>query len=76
MLKHLLGITDRVRLQVAEPTPFSDVQMKNPDVSLETLKSDRTPSSATKRQKRLNNVEIMGCFTILYTKFDAWRYTL
>ncbi len=38
MLKHLLGITDKVRLQLAEPTRFVDVQTKNPDVSLETLK--------------------------------------
>lgn len=47
MLKHLLGTTAKVRLQLADPIRFSDVQMKNPDVSLEMLKRDRTPSSAT-----------------------------
>ncbi len=34
-------------LQLEEPTRFVDVQMKNPDVSIEILKRDRTPFSAT-----------------------------
>lgn len=43
---HLPGTTAKVRLQLLEPISFVDVQTKNPDVSLEMLKRDNTPSSA------------------------------
>lgn len=46
-----LGMTANVKLQLAEPTWFCDVQMKNPEVSLEMLNRDRDPSSATQWQK-------------------------
>lgn len=47
MLTDSPGITDKVKLQLAESISFFDTQMKNPDVSLEILKRDKTPSSAT-----------------------------
>ena len=48
MLKYSPDITAKVKLQLAEPTGFVDVQMKNPDVSLEILNNDKAPSSVTK----------------------------
>lgn len=45
-ITHLPGTTAKVRLQLLEPISFVDVHTKNPDVSLEMLKRDNTPSSA------------------------------
>lgn len=50
-ITHLPGTTAKVRLQLLEPISFVDVQTKNPDVSLEMLKRDNTPSS-TKNNKK------------------------
>lgn len=47
LLFHSPGTTAKVKLQLLEPIRFVDVQTKNPDVSREMLKRDRTPSSAT-----------------------------
>lgn len=45
-ITHLPGTTAKVTLHVLDPTSFVDVQIKNPDVSIEMLKRDNTPSSA------------------------------
>lgn len=45
-ITHLPGSTAKVRLHFSDPISFFDIQTKNPDVSLEILKRDNTPSSA------------------------------
>lgn len=50
-IQHLPGVTDNVKLQLSEPILFFDSQMKNPDVSLETLKRCKTPDGAAERRK-------------------------
>lgn len=50
-VEHLPGTTAKVTLQLAVAIRLDEVQMKNPDVSLEMLKRYKTPSSAAERQK-------------------------
>lgn len=66
-IEHLPGTTAKVTLQLAAPIRLVEVQMKNPDVSLEMLKSFKTPSSAAERQDKneINKVNL-SFYNFLY----------